>query len=209
MDSEDLLAQDAPPCEPVGESARKRFAVVCAIILFNQLSGSSTSLALGQYVFAQVSGPEAEGVGWAFTKIAFLQVVVTFLAGQLLDKFTRRSFMLEGMRVILVANLLLALIEFAAPELKYLEYLVIALHMIGFSLSFGPLSFVLATELMHDITYPTMLFWVLIFATGLSGDVLLVRYGAAALFLFFAGVTVVGLFYLGGYLVETKDRSRQ
>ena len=113
------------------------------------------------------------------------------------------------MRVILVANLLLALIEFAAPELKSIEYMVIALHMIGFSLSFGPLSFVLATELMHDITYPTMLFWVLVFASGLSGDALLVRFGAPTMFLFYSAVIVVGLFYLGGYLVETKDRSRQ
>lgn len=117
--------------------------------------------------------------------------------------------MLEGMRIILVANLLLAIIEYAAPELKTIEYLVIALHMVGFSLSFGPLSFVLATELMHDITYPTILFWVLVFASGLSGDALLVRFGASGMFLFYSIVTMVGLFYLGGSLVETKGRSRQ
>lgn len=54
MDSEDLLAEESPPCEPIGESARKRLAVVCGIILFNQLSGSGATFALGQYVFAQV-----------------------------------------------------------------------------------------------------------------------------------------------------------
>ena len=117
--------------------------------------------------------------------------------------------MLEGQRVILVCNILLALIEYAAPQLKTMEYFIIFVHIIGFSLSFGPCSFVLATEIMHDITYPSILFWVLIFGFGLTNDVLLLRFGASSLFAFFAVMTFLGLIYVAANLVETQGKSRQ
>jgi len=53
--------------------------------------------------------------------------------------------MLEGQRIIIVANILLGLIEWAAPELKTIEYILIFAHIVGFSLSFGPCSFLIAT----------------------------------------------------------------
>lgn len=75
--------------------------------------------------------------------------------------------MMEGQRIIIVTNVLFGLIELGAPELKQLEYILLFVHIIGFSLSFGPCSFVIITEILHDITYPSILFWILIFAFGL------------------------------------------
>jgi hypothetical protein len=62
---------------------------------------------------------------------------------------------------------------------------------------------------MHDITYPSILFWILIFAFGLLNGSLLTYYGPAALFFFLAAVSLVGLFYIGAYLVETQGKSRR
>lgn len=193
----------------MGESFRKRFSVACFIIFFNQFSGSSTSFALAKYVFPQVAGAESADVTWSFAKLAFLQVVVTYLAGQFLERYGRRAFMLEGMRVILVCNILLGLIEYAAPELKTIDYLIIFLHIVGFSLSFGPCSFLIATEIMHDITYPSIIFWIFIFSFGIINDVLLIVYGAAFMFFLFAALTLVGIVYLAASLVETQGKSRQ
>lgn len=53
--------------------------------------------------------------------------------------------MLEGQRIIVLSLILLSLIEYSAPELKSLEYIFIFIHMVGFSLSFGPCSFVIDT----------------------------------------------------------------
>ena len=156
-----------------------------------------------------VAGPAASDTTWAYVKLTFLQVIITFLAGQFLEKYGRRSFMLEGLRIIFVANILLGLIEWAAPELKGLEYFVIFAHIVGFSLSFGPCSFLLATELMHDITYPTILFWVSIFAFGLINPELLASFGPAKVYFTLAAVSIVGIVYIAAYLVETQGKSRQ
>lgn len=90
-----------------------------------------------------------------------------------------------------------------------MEYFIIFIHIVGFSLSFGPCSFVLATEIMHDITYPSILFWVLIFSFGLINDSLILRFGASSMFTFFAIVTFIGLIYIAANLVETQGKSRQ
>lgn len=58
--------------------------VVTMLIFFNQFSGSSATFALANYVFPQVAGPSASSVCWAFVKLTFLQIVVTYLAGQFL-----------------------------------------------------------------------------------------------------------------------------
>lgn len=81
--------------------------------------------------------------------------------------------------------------------------------MVGFSLSFGPCSFLVGTEIMHDITYPSIFFWIFIFAFGIINKIILQAYGPAKVFFFLAAVSFVGLLYIGFYLVETQGKSRQ
>ena len=62
---------------------------------------------------------------------------------------------------------------------------------------------------MHDITYPSILFWILIFGFGILNDALLVSFGSGSLFFLFAAVSIFGLFYIAAFLVETQGKSRQ
>ena len=110
--------------------------------------------------------------------------------------------------MIIVADIFLGLVEWVAPELKGIEYLLIFVHIVGFSLSFGPCSFLVGTEIMHDITYPSIFFWIFIFGFGLLNKVLLIGYGPAHVFFFLGGVSFLGLLYIGFYLVETQGKSR-
>lgn len=145
LDEEDVLSETAPAFEGIGEPYRRRLNMASFIIFFNQFSGSSTSFAFAASIFPTTVGWQAVDAVQSFVYLAFVQVVVTLLTGQFLEKYGRRSFMMEGQRVIIVANVLLGLIEFGAPELKSLEYILLFVHMIGFSLSFGPCSFVIIT----------------------------------------------------------------
>lgn len=81
--------------------------------------------------------------------------------------------------------------------------------MVGFSLSFGPCSFLVGTEIMHDITYPSIFFWIFIFIFGILNKIILQSYGPARVFFFLAIVSLLGLLYIGFYLVETQGKSRQ
>lgn len=80
--------------DEVGESFRRRFYLVCFIIVFNQFSGSSATFALAKSVFPATAGPTASDIAYAFVKLSFVQIVVTYLAGQFLEKYGRRAFML-------------------------------------------------------------------------------------------------------------------
>lgn len=209
LPEEDIASELAPQFEPISEPYKKRLNMACFIIFFNQFSGSSTSFAFASVILPLVVGWEAENSLQSFVYLAFVQVVVTLLAGQFLEKYGRRSFMLEGQRLIILSLILLGLIEYAAPELKSLEYILLFTHMVGFSLSFGPCSFLIGTEIMHDITYPSILFWILIFSFGILNGRLLEYYNPAMVFFFLAIVSIIGLFYIAAYLVETQGKSRQ
>jgi len=62
---------------------------------------------------------------------------------------------------------------------------------------------------MHDITYPSILFWILIFILGLLNPILLSTYNPSTIFFVLCGISLIGLFYIGAYLVETQGKSRQ
>lgn len=115
------------------------------IIFFNQLCGSSTLFTVGPFIFSQVVDWDHTSILTSFCWFTLLQVVVTFISGQFLEKYGRRSFMLEGQRVIIVSLLLFGFIEGFAPELKEFQFILMFVHMIGFSLSFGPCSFLIGT----------------------------------------------------------------
>ena len=117
--------------------------------------------------------------------------------------------MMEGQRIIIVVLICLGLVEWASPDLKGIEYLLIFVHIIGFSLSFGPCSFLVGTEIMHDITYPSIFFWIFIFIFGILNKIILQAYGPAKVFFFLAAISFIGLLYIGFYLVETQGNSRQ
>jgi hypothetical protein len=84
MAEEDVIAENVSAFEEVGESFKRRFYLVCFIIFFNQFSGSSTTFALAKSVFPLATGPTASDTTWAYVKLTFVQIVVTYLAGQFL-----------------------------------------------------------------------------------------------------------------------------
>lgn len=76
--------------------------------------------------------------------------------------------MLEGQRIIIICLLLIAFIEIFVPSLHIFTAILIFVQMVGFGISYGPCSFVLLTELMHDIWFPSLLLWIFIFIHGVS-----------------------------------------
>lgn len=80
-----------------------------------------------------------------FAFLNLVQVAVTLFAGQFLEKYGRRAFMMEGQRIILISLLLIAFIEIFVPSLHIFTVILTFVHMIGFSLSYGPCSFLILT----------------------------------------------------------------
>ncbi len=109
--------------------------------------------------------------------------------------------MLEGQRLIIVSLILIWFIETFAPWLKLFTFILIFVHMIGFSLSFGPCSFLIGTEILHDITYPSMLLWIFGFLFEIITLPLMKTFGISTLIFTYFVISVIGFLYIALNLV--------
>ncbi len=92
----DIEAEQATFFDPAGESYRKRLFVGCGIVFFNQLSGGA---ALGYFggstaFYSVADNNDPSDLLSVFVYLNLLQVAVTFFAGQFLEKYGRRAFMM-------------------------------------------------------------------------------------------------------------------
>lgn len=136
-----------------------------------------------------------------FVYLNLLQILATLFSGQFNEKYGRRAFMMEGQRIIIVSLLLIAFIEIFVPSLHIFTVILIFIQMVGFGISYGPCSFVLLTELMHDIWFPSMLLWIFIFIHGVSIGAFVEALGIGPLCLIYFIFQIWGLLYISGYLV--------
>ena len=137
-----------------------------------------------------------------------VQVIFTFIAGQLIRTYGFRTFMMEGIRVIIVSLLLISFIEIFVPDLHVFTVILTFIQMIGFSLSYGPCCFVLVTCIMHDIWLPSLILWVSIFIHGIAVSTFVTVMGVGSLCLMYFVLQIFGLLFVAGYLIEPSGKSR-
>jgi hypothetical protein len=210
LPDEDIAAEKATFFDPVAESHNRRLLMASGIVFFNQLSGGA---ALGNFggnvAFMSVAGNDPEDVLSVFVYLNLLQVVVTLFSGQFLEKYGRRAFMMEGQRIIIVSLLLIAFIEIFVPQLHIFTVILTFIQMVGFSVCYGPCSFLIGTEILHDIFYPSVFLWVFIFIHNISIGTFVSAFGVGPLCLVYCAFQIWGFLYISGYLVETQGRSRK
>ncbi len=206
----DIEAEKATFFDPVGESHRRRLFMASGIVFFNQLFGGA---ALGNFggstSFLAVADSTPEGILSVFVYLNLVQVIVTLFSGQFLEKYGRRAFMMEGQRIIIVSLLLIAFIEIFVPSLHIFTVILTFVQMVGFSVCYGPCTFLIGTEILHDIFYPSVLLWVFIFIHGISVGTFINALGIGPLCLVYCVFQVWGFLYISGYQVETQGRARR
>ena len=93
--------------------------------------------------------------------LGIFQIVVTILSGLMLDKFGRKTLMVFGDALIMLALFsgfyMLNMMEGVDP--KWVG-LVIFLHIGGFSLSLGPITILYISEILEDISLYMALLWI-------------------------------------------------
>lgn len=117
--------------------------------------------------------------------------------------------MLEGQRIIIISLLLIAFIEIFVPRLHFFTVILTFIQMIGFSVCYGPCTFLIGTEVLHDIYYPSLLLWLFIFINTVAVGTFVNALGIGPLCLFYCIVQIFGFLYISGYQVETQGRSRR
>jgi len=84
LPEEDIVSEKATFFDPKGEPYRRRLFMTGGIIFFNQLSGGSLMYNYGGTLFAKLVGNDPSDVLEVYVYWTLLQVIVTFISGQLL-----------------------------------------------------------------------------------------------------------------------------
>jgi hypothetical protein len=119
-----------------------------------------------------------------------------------------RTFMQEGIRLIIMCLILVVFIEVFVSDLHILTAILTFVRMIGYSLSYGPCNFVMITCILQDIWLPATILWISFFLHDIVINNFVHIIGVGPLCFVFFLCQIFALIYFSGYLVETTGKSR-
>lgn len=116
-----------------------------SIALLNQFCGMGALGIYGTSVFGAVVGKSEESILTVFVYLYAVQVIVSFISSRYLEEYGRRAFMATGQKIIIVCLFLIGILDIFAPNLHVILLILIFTHMIGFSICYGPCTFLIGT----------------------------------------------------------------
>lgn len=81
-------------------------------------------------------------------------------------------------------------------------------HIIGFSLSLGPVSMLYVAEMMEDMSVVIGVVWGLTLGVSMASEVMIKELGIGKVFLFYGLVSSWCLWYIWRWMAESKGLSR-
>ncbi len=184
------------------------------IAFFQQITGINAVMYYAPTIFEQAGGG---------TKAAFMQAVVvgltnlvfTIVAINLIDRLGRRTLLITG-----AAGMALALMTLGVTFNKPIEEVntvvvlsAIMLYVASFAISFGPVMWVLLSEIFPNIIRGIAISFVGFFNSLVSFSVTLVfpwelsHVGPSGTFFIYGGMALLSLFFAAIFIPETKEKS--
>jgi len=173
------------------------------------MSGINTIIFYAKQLFLEIEhGNESEANFMSF-ELGILQVVMTIVSGVLLDNFGRRCLMLFG-HTIIVGSLLMGYWFAEQKDISpSLIVLIVFSHIIGFSLSMGPIALLYIAEILENISPMVMLLWFETILVAMFSDYMITLMGLSHTFLLYAIISACCLLYLCVNMKETKGMNKR
>lgn len=129
-------------------SGAPRSILVMGLVLSaaNQLSGINAIIYYAKQIFEHIVSPEQALINTYY--LGLLQVAVTLVSGFMINNYGRRTLMLLGSSIVVGSLLLAYVFDSLIWHSEKAVIGLIFLHIVGFSLSLGPVTFIYAAELM-------------------------------------------------------------
>lgn len=190
--------------------------VTAGLFLFTNLSGIDAILYYAPKIFEEVGIGGTLGPILATVGIGAINVLATVLAMWLVDRVGRRPLLLWGLAPMAVALTVmsLALMFDSDGEIGDVATLVcLAVYIVAFAVSLGPLPYVLMSELFPAAVRPLGMSLAAATAWGINAIVslgflpLVAGIGVSGAFLLFAALCAVAFFFVERLVPETKGRS--
>jgi MFS transporter, SP family, xylose:H+ symportor len=175
----------------------------------NQLSGITAILEYAKQLFLTIEEGDKSEADISVMMLGFFQVLITVTSGFFINRFGRRPMMLVGMGVLTVALIIGFFVTQFIEEHERITVLVVFLHVLGYSVSLGPICMMYAVEALEDISIVIIVNWGLYSFITLAGDYLIESIGLPVLFLTFGVSSIFCFWYFYFYMVETKNTTRK
>lgn len=133
--------------------------------------------------------------------LGFFQVICTVVGGILVNKFGRRPLMLIGMTIIFLSLFTGAMVAYFVEDHESITVFVVFTHVLGFSVSLGPITMLYAVEALEDLKPVIISYWALNLIITFSSDFLIESVGISIMFTIFAVCTLLCLLFFSRYLV--------
>jgi sugar porter (SP) family MFS transporter len=194
---------------------RRPLLLACALAVLQQVIGINTIIYYAPTIFS-AAGFKSSAAILVAVGLGALTLATTLVTSQIIDRVGRRPLMLGGALAMAVCMTVLGIIflqgALRGETVIVLAILCIAAYKISFSLSWGPIVWVLLPEVLPlngrgpGMGVAATLNWVANFVVALTFPIML-AVGAGAIFLIFAGFAIVAFIVALRMLHETSGRS--
>lgn len=225
------------------ENMRSRMLVGGGIVFFQQFTGQPTVVYYASTIFQALGFQSGEKATLASLGIGIAKLVATIISLSTVDKGGRRRFLLIGVSVMAVSILTLGIISHYSPlglhptrkcyfnnnstapnqteftthiankGLRYLTLTSLVLFVGAFSFSFGPVSWLVLSEIFpagikgRAFSITTVINWGTNLFVSLTFLDMLSSIGTSSTFIFYAVVCVLAVLFVYKYVPETKNRT--
>jgi sugar porter (SP) family MFS transporter len=194
---------------------RRGMLLAAMLAVFQQLVGINTIVYYAPTILSAAGFGDSAAI-LNSVGLASLSILATLIAASLVDRAGRRPLMLGGLVGMVVSMAMLGAVFFGAGlhsgHGKVIAVICLAVFKIAFSLSWGPLVWVMLPELLPLHVRGTVmggavfLNWATNFLVSLLFPMVLAA-GAAAAFEWFAGFGLIAFVLTAQWLPETTGRS--
>ncbi|XP_017128404.1 facilitated trehalose transporter Tret1-2 homolog isoform X1 [Drosophila elegans] len=197
---------------------RKALAISMGLMFFQQVCGINAVIFYSSRIFEEAK--TGIGAQWATIIIGIMQVVATLVSTMVVDKLGRRILLLASGISMAVATTAIGVYFYlqtqdpnSVDSLGWLPVASLCIFIVMFSMGYGPVPWLMMGELFAtDIkgfagSLAGTSNWLLAFVVTKTFEDLNASMGIGGTFWLFAGLTVLGVFFIFFAVPETKGKS--
>lgn len=184
--------------------------VVLAIL--QQFSGINAIIYYGPSIF-EAAGFDSSNALLLQVVIGGVNVLATFIAIRLVDRYGRKSLLKAGLAGIVLSLVLCGVLFYTGNTKTPLLLVLMLFYIACFAFSLGPITWIIINEIfptevrVKAVAFCTLMLWVAVWAVGQFVPWLLTTAGPAVLFWIFALFSAANFFFSWKVVKETKGRS--
>lgn len=182
------------------------------VAVFQQITGINSIMYYAPMIFAKTG----IGIGKAYMQTVAVgagNLIFTFLAMKLIDRVGRKPLLIAGNIGMLLSLLSLSITFFMEKTGGYLVLASVLVYIASFSLSIGPVTWVLISEIYPNrlrseaMSVVVVILWAACFLVSLTFPYMLNVLGGGSPFLIFGTMCAIYLIFIILKVPETKNKS--